>query len=321
MPPPRQPQRQDDLPPSFGVSALQTLVNALAQRQQQRQELQDALQKIGFEQRLKEEAEERTPERILQRIGLARAAEAGRVPTPLGGFTPHEEALGLPEQVQGAATNRLAKVLEQFGLIKPTPPSFQQVFTVNPVTGDVQPVGSVPRGSKTVVTPQQPVFRQQLQLGLQRIGAVVGQLEQQFNTIQDVERGFGARVTGTGKRLSGFFGEAPEVQAFEGLRSAVLGTISKIVSEEGGRLTDQDIQRVQGAIPKLTDTREEARLKFQNLRSITEEVIQLALQREGKLFPQPSTTPSGQSFIEGKTYTDAQGNRAIYRNGRFDPVR
>lgn len=37
--------------------------------------------------------------------------------------------------------------------------------------------------------------------------------------------------------------------------------------------------------------------------------------------PEVNATPSASpKYIDGKTYVDAQGNRAVYRNGKFDPV-
>lgn len=139
------------------------------QRQQERDEEREQQRKLEQLRTAAVEGERAksmfpSAEERIKTLGLAKAERSGRVPEPLGGFSPLERERGLPGEVEEAASQRRRTMLEQFGLIKPST-AFQSIFTVDPVTGEVKQIGAVPRGSKTVpapkpLTPQQQAFVQ-----------------------------------------------------------------------------------------------------------------------------------------------------------------
>ena len=61
------------------------------------------------------------------------------------------------------------------------------------------------------------------------------------------------------------------MSTFNNLRKSVLGQLAKIVSGESGRLTDQDIARIEAAVPRITDTKEERENAFKALDRLLKE--------------------------------------------------
>jgi len=99
---------------------------------------------------------------------------------------------------------------------------------------------------------------------------IVNTLKTQLKKIKAVS-GPVARLKGAGLNISGAVGLDPNVSTFNNLRKSVLGQMAKIVSGESGRLTDQDIARIEAAIPRITDTTEERELAFKLLEGILSE--------------------------------------------------
>ena len=99
---------------------------------------------------------------------------------------------------------------------------------------------------------------------------VISVLQQQLSKIKPVS-GPAARFKGAALNISGAVGADPVVSTFNNLRKSVLGQMAKIVSGESGRLTDQDIARIEAAIPRITDTKEERALAFSLLEQILSE--------------------------------------------------
>ncbi len=78
--------------------------------------------------------------------------------------------------------------------------------------------------------------------------------------------GLGARVKGGIVSAKGVAGLADEARVYNLSRKGFSGGLKQIVGE-AGRLTDQDIARMQGLIPRLGSTPGEATKLFQNMRS------------------------------------------------------
>ncbi len=99
-----------------------------------------------------------------------------------------------------------------------------------------------------------------------------------------------ARLTGLGKSLGAKIGIAPNVRAYEGLRQGAVASIVRALGEAGS-LSDTDIQRAIALVPSIYDSREEASLKLNTLKSIVstnrENVMSL-----GSL-PAQNTMPTG----------------------------
>ena len=97
----------------------------------------------------------------------------------------------------------------------------------------------------------------------------VNELEKQLNQIGGASRG---KLGGTlGKLLAGATGGEinPDVADYEALRKALIGPLARAISGEVGVLTDRDIARAEGLLPKVTDSKKLAKRKLENLRSIT----------------------------------------------------
>lgn len=99
---------------------------------------------------------------------------------------------------------------------------------------------------------------------------IIGQLRIMLDEIPAVS-GPRARIAGSILRAKAALGTDPKAATYERLRKAVFGQMAKIVSGEMGRLTDQDIKRIEGAIPSLLSTKEERELSFQALEDILRE--------------------------------------------------
>lgn len=97
----------------------------------------------------------------------------------------------------------------------------------------------------------------------QQVSSTLDELEQLYNQAG----GASGRVGGAVEAAQGLVGLDSEAQAYRQMRKASASQMSKALGESG-RLTDQDIKRALNAIPDVTDTPEEARIKFQSLRQL-----------------------------------------------------
>ena len=75
--------------------------------------------------------------------------------------------------------------------------------------------------------------------------------------------GIGGFITAAKTKIPG---AASGAKAYEALRKASIAPLARSISGEVGVLTDRDIARAEGLLPKITDTPEEAALKLRNLR-------------------------------------------------------
>ena len=91
---------------------------------------------------------------------------------------------------------------------------------------------------------------------IQSARSVVGTLKEALAKIPS-HSGIGARAAGVAGSAQAMAGYNTEVSTFSKLRKSVLGQLAKIVSGESGRLTDQDIARIEAAIPTVYSTTDE----------------------------------------------------------------
>src|SRR3990167_1330328 len=61
---------------------------------------------------------------------------------------------------------------------------------------------------------------------------------------------------------------APEIGDYEALRKSLIGPLARTISQEAGVLTDKDISRAEGLLPKITDSAQLTRNKIANLRTL-----------------------------------------------------
>lgn len=143
------------------------------------------------------------------------------------------------------------------------------------------------------------------------VGDILKEMNPLVNRLFTAE-GFWDRVTGAFPNLQAYFLQEGDEQKvidasfYEALKYGVAGQFAKTVSGEGGRLTDQDIQRVIGLFPTffnsafLSDTKKVASRKMEFLEKRMESERNRILKREGvkpkgKMFKAASKTPAKQS--------------------------
>jgi len=79
------------------------------------------------------------------------------------------------------------------------------------------------------------------------------------------------RVKGAVATLGKAAGLYPELTAYDALRKASIGPLARAISGEVGVLTDRDIARAEGLLPKITDTPEEREAKLRLFRQAIDE--------------------------------------------------
>lgn len=78
-------------------------------------------------------------------------------------------------------------------------------------------------------------------------------------------------LMGRGAQVLNFLsggGAAPEVADYEALRKSLIGPLARAISGEVGVLTDKDISRAEGLLPKVSDAKKLRENKFKNLMEI-----------------------------------------------------
>lgn len=114
--------------------------------------------------------------------------------------------------------------------------------------------------------------KQQGEVGkLSSVEAAVDELEQQFQ----LAGGGQGRIGGTVSKALGAVQAAPETRVFNDIRQSLIAPLARTISGEVGVLTDRDIKRAEGLLPKITDTPEEAQRRLQILRSLINERRQI----------------------------------------------
>lgn len=112
-------------------------------------------------------------------------------------------------------------------------------------------------------------------LAMQNATAQVNQLEQLFNEVGGAQ----GRLGGAASGLLGRVG-ANETQTYRQKRAGAATLIARALGESG-TMTDQDIKRAVDQIPDITDTGQEAQIKWDTIRQILNQVGQNTLNLGG----------------------------------------
>lgn len=123
-------------------------------------------------------------------------------------------------------------------------------------------------------------------IGLNASEAALSQIEQQLETI-GLGEGLGQRVRGSVLKAQGVFGENADVKAYQDWRKAMVGFLAKSLAGQVGSLSDKDVERAEGFLPSITDTKKEAAIKLANARAFIQS-------RKQALMSVPQTMSSGQ---------------------------
>ena len=75
----------------------------------------------------------------------------------------------------------------------------------------------------------------------------------------------------------------PEVADYNALRKSLIGPLARAISGEVGVLTDKDIARAEGLLPKVTDAQKVRENKLKNLRQIIKERTQTKVKSRFKI--------------------------------------
>lgn len=133
-------------------------------------------------------------------------------------------------------------------------------------------------------------------IGLAGASAAIDMVEQQMGILNPDQSGPGQRVKGLFLRGAGVLGNAPEAKQYNEFRKAMVGFLAKSISAQVGSLSDLDVERAEGWLPKLTDTAEEVALKIAAAR-------QFIQARQQALQAVPQTMTSGQYPEYGESFT------------------
>ncbi len=142
---------------------------------------------------------------------------------------------------------------------------------------------------------------------IQSARTIIGTLKDKLDKIPAVS-GPQARIRGGIAGILGAAGLRPDVSTFNNLRKSILGQMAKIVSGESGRLTDQDIARIEAAIPRITDTKEEREIAFQDLDRI--------LGESERIFGEPSRPSKSFKSVQEAEKANLPTGTEITINGR-----
>ena len=124
-----------------------------------------------------------------------------------------------------------------------------------------------------------PDFIQQQEVSSQNFSNLLTRLERNYESAQEVERGPQAVVSGAMRTVKGALQSDPEASTYYGLRKATLGQAARVISAERGVMTNQDLRRIEYAIPTLMTARETGRKQFGELRGVVADVVKTAVNR------------------------------------------
>lgn len=107
---------------------------------------------------------------------------------------------------------------------------------------------------------------QQKEMGkIDSVEASLQQLTQMLDAAGGGQGIMGALTRNIGTKIPGV---ASDARVFEGFRSALIAPLARAISGEVGVLTDRDIKRAEGLLPKLSDTPEEAQKRIDSLQAL-----------------------------------------------------
>lgn len=122
---------------------------------------------------------------------------------------------------------------------------------------------------------------------LDNVEGSLAQLSQLLESAGGGQGMWGAATRNIGTKIPGV---ASEARVFEGFRSALIAPLARAISGEVGVLTDRDIKRAEGLLPKLSDTPYEAQMRIQQLQDIIN-------QRRNSILQTPNADMSYQSLL------------------------
>lgn len=111
---------------------------------------------------------------------------------------------------------------------------------------------------------------------------IVTQLKKRWDSIKITSRLSNAAAYG-----KGLAGQNVDAKTYDGMRNAFLGQLSRSIAAERGVLTNQDIERIGKALPKLglnlasVDNKEEAEAKWNEINLVIQNATKRAYERKG----------------------------------------
>jgi hypothetical protein len=156
-----------------------------------------------------------------------------------------------------------------------TPPAIGVIQT----EGGIKTIGTRGEGMGQIKeTGQAPPLSEDFKKDYTAIGQandLVSELKNTWNSL-DIETGMSGRLKGTKLYLAAKTGQNPDAKLYLDNREAFLGNLSRSLAAERGVLTQQDIERIAKAIPRIganflnSDSKEEAAKKWASIFSLIE---------------------------------------------------
>lgn len=203
--------------------------------------------------------------------------------------------------------------------------SGKSVFTFDPATNQVVPVGVVPKGSQVMApqyTPEEKIQQAVQKSELTKTAELLPKMDQALEAVRslkdqyykavkpakvesgDISGGLKARASGLLQGAKSAAGSNPDLNVFKSDKGAFASLISKGGFLEAGMLTNQDITRVLQSLPDEGSTEKEATTKWAKIDDILGKARQKYEAKLKKIGGGSSTTEaSTQEFnVGGKLY-------------------
>ena len=119
---------------------------------------------------------------------------------------------------------------------------------------------------------------------------LLNRLRQSYGKAQTVERGPMALASGAKRSVAAAMQLDPEVSTYSGLRKATLGQAARVISTEKGVMTNQDMQRIEAAIPTQFTAKETGNQQFDQLEGITIDVVKNSINKGRKQRGEPEVS-------------------------------
>lgn len=194
-----------------------------------------------------------------------------------GDFTPQEVAqLAGPSSISNLVTQPPKReVAGQDNTLK-------TLLQLGVASGDITPTAAnfilEQRGMGKSSTAQQKIANQTTALEQN-----INQLESQLSGIPSGAAGIPSSLLSRIPAL----GLAPEAEVFNALKKSFVGPVARVIAQEVGVLTDQDVKRNEDILPKITDTAQIRSMKIQAIRTAIQNL------KGGQAY-----SPTGQSYIQ-----------------------
>ena len=261
-------QRRQVLDTGFLPNVITGTLSEFQKRREQRYKLEQLFEAALASKRA--EAMFPSAEEQAKQVVLERAMNAGRVPQPLGGYNPQERA---EEAARGRELEFLKYILPRgqgYG-------NGVNVFAFNPATGEVEPAPGgtkLPTGSRILPTRVTPEEAEEVS-GARTRGTTEAKEAVEFKSVKaafDTTFSLLQNIPAPETQVGGFslsqarkkltqLGFDQDLNEYNTFVKSIAGQLAKVISREGGRLTDQDIQRVAGILEQLPFLPESGRVK------------------------------------------------------------